>query len=168
MCANFVCVDRVWIMKKNIKISGLQKDYIFMSEKIYYDFQTWINSIEEDDPLPFEVNYIVLNVSFQPNFVNIALSGHELKPKQITNGLFCPLEAQSFYSVSLQKAYQSSCAFFYKVNKGNKLNLKVFFIYKLLLSMIKRMKQSFSNPILHKTIIIGKSYSKLFTIYMNE
>jgi len=57
------------------------------------DFLFWLNGIEEDDPLPFEIDYIYFCV----NGKFIMFGGNEREEKLALNFEYFPLEAQYFY-----------------------------------------------------------------------
>ncbi len=65
---------------------------------LQYYFDDWVLGVFEDDPLPFEVNYILFILDKKGDYYNLEFSGHQYIDKSInSSGFFYPLEAQSFF-----------------------------------------------------------------------
>ena len=115
------------------------------------DFCKFLNDTEEDDPLPFETNYIYFILDFSCNDVSISYSADEQKFDSFDYGKYFPVSAQYFWSDILQDL---SKQIFDKHKKQKKD------VIKLLAIASKKAKQKCS--FLHgKTIFVGKRFSKV-------
>ncbi len=74
-----------------------------MIDDIIKNFSFWLESIVEDDPIPYEIE----NISFVYTKTNscfvLCMGGTEFKPNQNNIFDFFPLEAQFFYFIQLNK-----------------------------------------------------------------
>lgn len=63
---------------------------------IFEDFIFWVFSIEEDDPIPYEVFHLYFVISMRNNACALSLTGTEIFENPVTNFEFYPLEAYYF------------------------------------------------------------------------
>lgn len=118
-------------------------------DEIYSQFVSWLLNIEEDDQMPYEINYLCLNFSFKNNSINLSISGHERQPKIIYNGSYFPLEAQ-FFNCELLNAF---------VNRGFDIKAKES-LFDIFLNFVKKMKTLPQFKYLsNKNILIGEEYN---------
>ncbi len=101
------------------------------------EFSFWLNSIVEDDPIPYEVKHITFMYIENNNSFFVCVGGNEFKPN--TNNMFdyFPLEAQFFYS-----------------KKMNEINSETY-LKKLVVYCID---ESFSSPYLKEQFMNRKIY----------
>lgn len=66
-------------------------------KEIYDDFRQWVLGVEEDDPLPPEIRFVLFVFSSHQNINHLQYVGCENAPKIICSFDYCPLEAQFFY-----------------------------------------------------------------------
>ena len=87
-----------------------------MIDDIIENFSFWLESIVEDDPIPYEIK----NISFVYTKTNscfvLCMGGTEFKPNQNNIFDFFPLEAQFFYFIQLNKIKASK---FCALNRNN-------------------------------------------------
>ena len=70
---------------------------------VYEDFYAWITGIEEDDPLPHEINYVYFAVSFKNDICSLCYGGTENYESHQIDFEYFPLEAQFFYNESFNQ-----------------------------------------------------------------
>lgn len=115
------------------------------------DFLYWVLGIQEDDPLPYEINYIYFLISFSNNACTLVYAGSENFEKQPVNFEYFPLEAQYFYNQTF--------------NQITEINLA-------LLALKQLLEDSFDNPefkkmFKNKKIYFGE-FAKSVTIFDNN
>lgn len=115
------------------------------------DFLYWVLGIQEDDPLPYEINYIYFLISFSNNACTLVYVGSENFEKQPVNFEYFPLEAQYFYNQTF--------------NQITEINLA-------LLALKQLLEDSFDNPefkkmFKNKKIYFGE-FAKSVTIFDNN
>ncbi len=59
------------------------------------DLKFWLEQIVEDDPIPYEIKYIIFSYTFD-GVITLCMGGTEQKPTQNNMFDFFPLEAQFF------------------------------------------------------------------------
>lgn len=80
---------------------------------LQYYFNDWVSGVFEDDPLPYEVNYLLFILDKKGKHYNLEFSGHEYADRNInTSGFFYPIEAQSFFCKDFLNLKLSSDAMF--------------------------------------------------------
>ncbi|HAJ77579.1 MAG TPA: hypothetical protein DCO89_00725 [Clostridiales bacterium] len=65
-------------------------------ERIYKEFYDWLSGIQEDEPMPLEVNNVYFIVEFFQNDVAISYTGDENSLSIFDYGFYSPLEGQYF------------------------------------------------------------------------
>lgn len=65
---------------------------------IKQDMFNWLCGIQEDDPLPYEINYILFIYETKNGIFELSYSASETKPMLLDFGEYFPLEAQYFFS----------------------------------------------------------------------
>ena len=91
------------------------------------DFFEWIKGIQEDDPLPYEIQNIYFILDLKNNDLQLSYSADDRALKVFDYGAYFPLEAQYFYSNTMKKLLLNS--------SENHLNL----IKKELLEFLKNI-----------------------------
>ena len=100
------------IKNKQILIKNSQK------QRIFDDFMFWVNGIQEDEPLPFEVKYIYFVLDFSNNDITLSYTGSEIKLPFFELSLYSLLEGEYFFSGELN--ILSHQLFDYKKKSKNK------------------------------------------------
>ena len=59
-------------------------------------FLSWVLDVEEDDPIPYEINNIYFCLHRQEDYYYISFGGNELEFERVFNFEYYPLEAQFF------------------------------------------------------------------------
>ena len=115
------------------------------------DFLYWILGIQEDDPLPHEINYVYFLITFSNNTCTLVYAGSENFEKQLVNFEYFPLEAQYFYNQTF--------------NQITEINLALLALKQLLEDSFdnKKFKIMFKN----KKIYFGE-FAKSVTIFENN
>ena len=132
----------------------MNKDFEEKNKKISQfcvDFCKFLIDTEEDDPLPFEANYIYLILDFSCNDVAISYSADEQKFDFFDYGKYFPVSAHYFWSNILQDL---SKKIFDKKTSQKKEAIK------LLVIASKKAKQKCSF-LRGKTIFVGERFSKV-------
>lgn len=80
------------LVKKNAKETLNFKE----NQQIFDDFLNWLNGIQEDEPIPLEVNYIYFILDFSQNDIVVSYSGDENLLDEFDYGFYSPLEGQYF------------------------------------------------------------------------
>ena len=101
-------------------------------EKEIYD---WLGGIQEDNPIPLEVNYIYFCFDFSQNDIAISYSGDENLLEYYTLGFYAPLEAQYFYSGTLKTISN----YIFENKKEKLLNSFFDFLKEILLSVSQKL-----------------------------
>lgn len=65
-------------------------------KQIFKDFLDWLNGIQEDEPIPLEVNYIYFILDFSQNDIVLSYTGDENFLTKLDYGFYSPLEGQYF------------------------------------------------------------------------
>lgn len=68
-------------------------------------FAYWLESIEEDTPLPFEINHIYFCLHKSNNYVYLSFGGNEFEIERAFNFEYYPLEAQFFNVYEFDKNF---------------------------------------------------------------
>lgn len=67
------------------------------------NFQYWLESIVEDNPIPYEIKHICFICSQNGKILTLSMGGCELKPTQNNMFDYYPLEAQFYFDRKLFK-----------------------------------------------------------------
>lgn len=112
-----------------------------------YEFNEWLISLNEDEPLPFEINLVTFIISKNSNLYSLAYSGHEQKTlKKLVAGDYIPLEGQYFFS-----KYLMTVEFLSKSQKQKQAFL-MFLITQLIKTFLKTNRANFLK---NKSIAVG-------------
>lgn len=125
-------------------------------EYIKNEFKNWLIGIEEDDPLPYEINYLCFCFDFKNKNVNLSLSGYENNIDKIDDGIYFPLEAQFFNCPLLNSFFNNKK----NLNNNNELfyyvKQKIYKMFVMFLKSFTKLKdfEFYKN----KKIIIGEKF----------
>lgn len=131
-----------------------------------YQFDSWLNGNFEDDPLPYEIRYMLFLLTNQSGSFSLCFSGGECL-YDINQPLeYYPLEAENFSSsefYNLWKNYYcynvSICQFKYKATQKHNYKLRETFYLRLSISLIKNyLKFNRNSYISKKEILIGNMF----------
>ena len=74
---------------------------------LFEELKEWLIGILEEDPIPYEINYLYFMYGKINNMVYIRFLGCEIDNKENSDFTYNPLEAQFFYSHNLFKLFQN-------------------------------------------------------------
>ncbi len=69
------------------------------------DFIFWLKGIEEDTPLPHEIQHLYFCLHTSNNYLYISFGGNQFEEKIVFNFEYYPLEAQFFNIYSYDKKF---------------------------------------------------------------
>ena len=120
--------------------------------QISKDFVDWLNGIQEDEPMPFEVEYIYFVLDFSQNDIVFSYSGDENILPLYDLGFYAPLEGQYFDCAVLKDIGKDIFE-----NKKSELKKQVF---ELLKSIVFENVNRFWF-LKNKKVFYGIKYQKL-------
>jgi hypothetical protein len=133
----------------NAEFASYYKTYFKL---LSYEFSEWLIGLQEDEPLPFEINLATFIISKNSNLYSLAYSGHEQKKlTKLVAGEYIPLEGQYFFS-----KYLMTVEFLTK-NEKQKRNFLIFLITQLITDFLKTNRANFLN---NKSIAIGFEFDE--------
>lgn len=121
--------------------------------EINYHFSNWIDGNFEDDPLPYEINYILFLFSLKNNIINLNFSGGERLPKINQPLEYLPLEIQFFNFNGFYNFFKYY--FIYKTKKSAKTNLRKCFCFTFIKTIILTYLSSKNKIIANKNVLLG-------------
>ena len=138
-------------MLKNIVIYN--KKLLKKINEINYHFANWIEGNFEDDPLPYEIKYILFLFSLKNNIINLNFSGGE-QLSTINQPLeYFPLEIQFFNFNGFYNFFKYY--FIYKTNKSAKTNLRKCFCFTFIKAIILTYLSGKNKIIANKIVLLG-------------
>lgn len=72
-----------------------------VKKAIFYDFLFFLQSVQEDTPIPRETKFIYFIVDFSNNDIDMSYSADEQKFDAFDYGWYFPIDAQHFWSNQL-------------------------------------------------------------------
>lgn len=87
-------------MKQNFQKNNKK---IAQNKQFFSDFCSFLQSVEEDAPLPNETKYVYFIVDFSNKDVAVSYSANEQNLKIFDYGTYCPVSAQYVFSDVLNK-----------------------------------------------------------------
>ena len=162
--------NKIRFIKINFFQSNLQK----ICNEISTNFKYWLLSIEEDNPLPYEIKYALFILNFNNNSINLCFSGTEIKLKNFEPSTYFPLESQYFYNKNLLKLFSFlKKNFIFKSKKQNSklfsknkkiMSYKYYFIklFSIFLAQIKNLKNF--KHLSNKIFLVGEEFTKILYV----
>jgi len=164
------------ILKSNnksrfIKINHFQSNLQKICNTIFTNFKYWLMSIEEDDPLPYEIKYALFILNFNNNSINLCFSGSEIQLKFFEPSTYFPLESQYFYNKKLlilfsflkqnfifncKKQNTKSFGRNKKIMSYKKYFINLFYYFSSQLKILKDFEY-----LLSKKILTGEEFTKI-------
>lgn len=132
---------------------------IIKKRAISTDFASWLAGIEEDDPLPFEIEFVYFIYETKNNNLTLSYSASEKELHIFDYAKYCPLEAQFFDSQTLK---QLSKEIFEK-----KLDVLLTELTNFLKRMCLNSKNRFSF-LKDKKILFGKRFDIILNKYKHK
>ena len=121
-------------------------------QEIFNDFLLWVDGIQEDEPVPFEVEFVYFVLDFTNNDIVLSYSGSSKKLEVFELALYSPLEGEYLFSNALKQL--SKDVFEKKKNISKK---QIFDMLKdIVFSATKKLKF-----LENKKILFGKKYNKV-------
>lgn len=144
--------------KKAKKIRKIDKKLIKNTQKqqISKDFIAWLDGIQEDEPVPLEVNYIYFVLDFSQNDIVLSYSGDENILPFFDLGFYAPLEGQYFDCNALRDISKDIF-----INKKSELKAEIF---ELLKNVVFANKNKFWF-IKNKKVFYGVKFDKIVNKY---
>lgn len=68
-------------------------------------FISWVLNVEEDDPIPFEIQHIYFCLHRQGDYYYVSFGGNEQKQERAFSFEYYPLEAQFFDIYNLENSF---------------------------------------------------------------
>ena len=102
---------------KNNKKSILNSIKTIQKQEIFKDFVSWIDGIQEDEPVPYEVKYIYFILELSNNDIALSYTGSDKQLKIFERAMYSPLEGEYLFSTSLKQLAKEK--FEYKKNISN-------------------------------------------------
>lgn len=137
------------------KLEGFNIDYKNYYKNYYNDifkaFKNWLINIEEDNPLPYEINTVLFMLIKNSNIYSLSFSGHEKKVKRVNSGPFHPLEGQYFYNKNLMGIHFLS---------GDSIEEKRFVVLLVQDLIADFLKEKESKFLVGKRIAMGFAFDK--------
>jgi len=145
-------------MELNKFSKKLKNFYISNIDSIKYEFFNWLMGIQEDTPLPYEINTVCFIIKKESVLYSISYSGEEIlvKLNKLLPNNYVPLEGQFFWCKSLFIIDSLS-------KSGTVKRTFMLFLIKELLTYFLKQKQS--KFLKNKIILYGFYYEK--PIYFN-
>lgn len=117
-----------------------------------YEFNEWLIGIEEDEPLPYEINLVTFIISKNSNLYSLAYSGHEQTTlEKLVAGEYIPLEGQYFYNKHLMAVE------FLSKSEKQKRDFLIFLITQLIKNLLKTNRAKFLKK---KSIALGFEFNE--------
>lgn len=125
-----------------------------------YHFYNWIEGNFEDDPLPYEIKYILFLFSLKSNVIMLNFSGGE-RLYQINQPLeYFPLEIQFFNFSGFYNFFKYF--YIYKTKKSAKTNLKKRFCFSFIrLIICNYLRANPQSKLIDKRVMLGYELGKL-------
>lgn len=151
---------------KNKNLRVFNNKLLKIVNETNYQFEYWLNGNFEDDPLPYEIKYILFSFSLKNNVINLSFSGGDMLNKTISPLTYYPLEVQFF---NFSKFFNMFRYFFiYKTKKSANNNLRKVFCFRYIFLIIRNyLSNTISNMLKNKIILLGyenESISKCIII----